>query len=410
MAKDRKPLPTIADVDATDKVALSSTVMPNPNKKPVKRSRRLIPAWVEDKPDPDPEREGQKLLINHPTSVVGTLDHITNPLLARKPSMDCQYMGAHNVGSTFSICGYPATHHVRDTARPRGSVLGLCTTHKAKVEHEAIKTGRNLEVGKLTPKNTEEIKKVQSIDAEKTNWKVAATLSDQGVPREDALDFNMANSPGGVAHNRKEEQPLLGTAPTMGDQEAADYNATRLREKKGKTSPIEGIDLFVEPRGGAGSETQVKMGKTTPKTKEKDAPIGQGTGIIDTVHNMYKAGDSNWESLAQQHGIHRSLITGLGSRRKPSKYFTDQVLYTEAPERLDKAISKVSDEQSDEVISAYTDNAQAKKQRQVEMLRRGIPNVKPGGLPMRRNSAFELGSGETKSLGSGETKSLEPPK
>jgi hypothetical protein len=397
MAKDRKPLPTVADVDATDKAALSSTVMPNPNKKPVKRSRRLIPARFEE------DKYDKKILISKPTSVVGTLDHITNPLLNRKSSMFCQYKGGHNVGGTSSSnCPYPATHHVRDTARPRGSVLGLCTTHKAKVEHEAIKAGRNLEVGKLTPKNTEEIKKVQSIDAEKTNWKVAATLSDQRVPREDALDFNMANTPGGVAHNRKEEQPLLGTAPTMSDQEAADYNATRLREKKGKTSPIEGIDLFVEPRGGAGSETQVKMGKTTPKVTEKDAPIGQGTGIIDTVHNMYKAGDSNWESLAQQHGIHRSLITGLGSRRKPSKSFTDKVLYTDAPERLDKAISKVSDEQSDEVISAYTDNAQAKKQRQVEMLRRGIPNVKPGGLPMRRNSAFELGGNETKGI--------EPPK
>ena len=399
MAKDKKPLPTVADVDPTDKASLSTTVVPNPNKKSVKRSRTLIPARFEE------DKDDKKLLISQPPSVFGTLDHITNPLLTRKPSMECQYAGGHNVGTLGGgNCRYPATHHVRDTLRPRGSVLGLCPTHKAKVEHEAIKAGRTLEVGKLTPKNTEEIKKVQAIDAEKTNWKVAATLHDRGVPVEDALAFNMGNSPGGLSHNRS-GQPTLGTAPTMGDQEAADYNATRIREKKGKTSPLEGIDLFVEPRGGAGSETQIKMGKTTPKATEKDLPLGQGTGIIDTIHNMYKAGDSNWESLAQQHGIHRSLVTGGPFKPvaiKKNKAFSDKLLYTDAPERLDKAITKVSEEQAVVVIDAYTDDAQAKKQRQVEMLRRGIPNVKPGGLPMRRNSAFELGSGETKSI--------EPPK
>lgn len=399
MAKDKKPLPTVSDVDATDKASLSSTFVPNPNKSPVKRSRRLIPAWFEE------DKDDKKLLISHPTSVVGTLDHITNPLLNRKSGMFCQYKGGHNVGGTSSSnCPYPATHHVRDKARPRGSVLGLCTSHKAKVEHEAIQTGNTLEVGKLTPKNTEEIKKVQAIDAEKTNWKVAATLHDRGVPVADALEHNMPNTPGRPAHDRS-GQPTLGTAPTMGDKEAADYNATRIREKKGKTSPLEGIDLFVEPRGGAGSETKIKMGKTTPKAIEKDLPIGQGTGIIDIVHNMYKAGDSNWESLAQQHGIHRSSITGEPFKPvaiKKNKAFSDKLLYTDAPERLDKAITKVSEEQADVVIDAYTDNAQAKKQRQVERLRRGLPNVKPGGLPMRRNSAFELGSGETKGI--------EPPK
>jgi hypothetical protein len=404
--KERKPLPTISDVDASDKQALSSTFVPNPNRKPVKRSRRLIPAWVEDKPDP--EDKDQKILINHPTSVVGTIDHITNPLSNRKSSMFCQYKGGHNVGGTSSSnCPYPATHHVRDTARPRGSVLGLCTSHKAKVEQEAIKAGRDLEVGKLTPKNTEEIKKVQAIDAEKTNWKVAATLSDRGVPTEDALAFNMPNTPGRPAHNRGEEQPLLGTAPTMDDQEAADYNATRMRAKKGNVSPLEGIDLFVEPRGGAGSETQIKMGKVSPNTVEKDLPLGQGTGIIDTVHNMYKAGDSGWKNLAQQHGISEETVTNPNGIYRPrlgahNKAFMDKILYTDAPERIDKAITNVSEEQAEEVVTAAHWNAAAKKQRQVEMLRRGIPNVKPGGLPMRRNSAFELGGNESKGI--------EPPK
>lgn len=400
--KDRKPLPDVSSVDATDAGALSSTYVPNPNQKPVQRSRRLIPPRTEVKTDP----ENNTIIVNHPTAVVGTIDHITNPLLNRKGSMFCQYKGGHNVGGTSSSnCPYPATHHVRDTSRPRGSVLGLCPSHKAKVEQEAMQAGRELEVGKLTPKNTEEIKKVQAIDAEKTNWKVAATLSEKGVPEEDALAFNMPNTPGRPAHNRGGQQPSVSTAPLMGEQEAADYNATRMRANKDRVSPMEGIDLFLEQRGGAGSETTVKPGNKAPKVVEKDPPLGQGTGIIDTVHNMYKAGDSNWESLAQQHGISRSSITGEPFTpvvSKHNKAFMDKLLYTAAPERIDKAISNVSQDQAEQVTVAAAQNALAQKQRSIEARRRGIPGVKPGGLPMRRNSAFELGGNETKGI--------EPPK
>jgi hypothetical protein len=80
----------------------------------------------------------------------------------------------------------------------------------------------------------------------------------------------------------------------------------------------------------------------------------------------------------------------------------DKLLYTAAPERIDKAITNVSEDQAEEVTTAYTQNAQAQKQRSIELRRRGIPGVKPGGLPMRRNSAFELGGNETKGI--------EPPK
>jgi hypothetical protein len=404
MAKDRKPLPTVADVDATDKASLGSTFVPNPNTQPVQRSRRLIPERTTSHVD----SENNTIIVNHPASVIGTIDHLTNPLLNRKAGMFCQYKGGHNVGGTSSSnCPYPATHHVRDTARPRGSVLGLCPSHKAKVEQEAIHAGRELEVGKLTPKNTEEIKKVQSIDAEKTNWKVAATLNEQGVPTEDALAFNMPNTPGRPAHNRGDQQPTVSTAPTMTDQDAADYNATRMRENKGKVSPMEGIDLFLEQRGGAGSETEVKPGKTAPKAAEKDLPLGQGTGIIDTVHNMYKAGDPNWEALAQKHGISNEAVTNPNGMYRPqlnqhNKAFMDRLLYTAAPERIDKAITNVSEDQAEEVTTAYAQNTQAQKQRSIEARRRGIPGVKPGGLPMRRNSAFELGGNETKGI--------EPPK
>lgn len=402
--KARKPLPDVSAVDATDAGALSNTYVPNPNQKPVQRSRRLIPPRTEVKTD----TENNTIIVNHPASVVGTIDHITNPLLNRKSGMFCQYKGGHNVGGTSSSnCPYPATHHVRDTARPRGSVLGLCPSHKAKVEQEAMQAGRELEVGKLTPSNTEEIKKVQSIDAEKTNWKVAATLNEQGVPEEDALAFNMPKTPGRPAHNRGGQQPSVSTAPLMSEQDAADYNATRLRQNQGRVSPMEGIDLFVEPRGGAGSETEVKPGKTAPKAPEKDLPLGEGTGIIDDIHRMYKAGDANWEGLAQKHGISRNTIINPDGRYTPepgthNKYFMDKLLYTAAPERMDKAISNVSQDQAEQVTVAAAQNALAQKQRSIEARRRGVPGVKPGGLPMRRNSNFQLGGNETKGI--------EPPK
>jgi hypothetical protein len=51
---------------------------------------------------------------------------------------------------------------------------------------------------------------------------------------------------------------------------------------------------------------------------------------------------------------------------------------------------------------AQAQNALANKQRLIEMRRRSIPGAKPGGLPMRRNSAFELGGNENKGI--------EPPK
>jgi hypothetical protein len=400
--KDRKPLPDVSAVDATDAGALSSTYVPNPNQKPVERSRRLIPPRTEVRTD----SENNTIIVNHPASVVGSIAHLTNPLLNRTSGMFCQYKGGHNVGGTSSSnCPYPATHHVRDTARPRGSVLGLCPSHKAKVEQEAIQAGRELEVGKLTPKNTEEIKKVQAIDAEKTNWKVAATLNEQGVPTEDALAFNMPKAPGRPAHNRGGQQPSVSTTPQMNDQEAAEYNAARTRENK--VSPMEGIDLFLEKRGGPGSETQVKPGNKTPKAVEKDLPLGQGTGIIDDIHRMYKAGDSNWESLAQKHGISRNTIINPDAPYTPdagthNKAFMDKLLYTAAPERITKAITNVSEDQAEQVQVAAAQNALANKQRSIEARRRGIPGVKPGGLPMRRNSAFELGGNETKGI--------EPPK
>ena len=388
MAKERKPLPTVADTDPTDKIALSSVFVPNPNKKAVKRTRSIIPAQNEITTDDS----GNTLIIPHGPKVTGTLNHIHNPLLHRTSVMFCQ-------GKGKNVCTYPATDAVRNTARPRGSAIGVCKNCLGKMTHEAIKAGHDLEVTKLTPRNTQDLKKLQSQEAEKSNWKVAATLYEQKVPEEDALAFNMAKTPGRPAAPRGGYVPgVTGAGPIMNDEEAAAYNAERLRNKKDK-KPTE-YTFVQKPR----------VGKYKPPVKEEDAPIGEGSGTMDEVYRMHKAGDSNWISKAKEYGIHPNLIT----RNEPIKpvkrneAFMDTLLYTKSPERIDTAIQNVSEDQAEQVIQARAQNKMAQKARAIEAKRTALPSTRPG-LPSRRTTPFQIGSGENKGIES-PRKGIEPPK
>jgi hypothetical protein len=380
MAKERKPLPTIADADPTDKTALSSVFVPNPNKKAVKRTRSIIPARNESTTDDS----GNTLIIPHGPQVTGTLNHIHNPLLHRTAGMFCQ-------GKGKNVCSYPATDAVRNTARPRGSAIGVCKNCLGKMTHEAIKAGHELEVTKLTPKNTQDLKKLQAQEAEKSNWKVAATLYEQKVPEEDALAFNMAKTPGRPAAPRGGSAGVTGAGPIMNDEEAAAYNAERLKNKKGK-KPTE-YTFVQKPR----------IGKYKPPVKEEDAPIGEGSGTMDEVYRMYKSGDSNWMSKAKEYGVHPNLITRNETVTpvKRNEEFMDKLLYTKAPERMEKAISNVSEDQAEQVIQANAQNKMAERARALQAKRTSLPGSRPG-LPSRRNTPFQLGSGENKGI--------EPPK
>ena len=396
--KDKKTLLGVSSVDAADRAALSDTYVPNPNQKPIKRTRRIIPGTTRTSETP----EGQVNIEQVGPKVGGTLAHIDNALLNRKPVMECQYEGGNNVGSLGGgNCRYPATHAIRDTSRPRGSVIGVCTAHKAKIEHEGMQSGRDLEVTKLTPTMTQNIKKVQSQEAEKTNLKAAGALYTQGLPEEDALALNLAKNPGRPSHGKRGDTAINPSSTNlMSEQEAGEYEVSRQEANKGRVSPISTIDI--DKRWRPASETGVKMGTTTPKVDDEDAPLGEGSGVIDEVLRRYRSGDQSWSDLAKEHSIHPDLLSGSlpgPYSRRVNTSESDKLLFTPEPERLDKAISNVSADQAEQVSISYNQNQQAARQRAIQQRRMTLPGNTPGkGLPMRRNTPFELGQGETKGI------------
>jgi hypothetical protein len=118
---------------------------------------------------------------------------------------------------------------------------------------------------------------------------------------------------------------------------------------------------------------------------------------------MYKSGDSNWMSKAKEYGVHPNLITRNETVTpvKRNEEFMDKLLYTKAPERMEKAISNVSEDQAEQVIQANAQNKMAERARALQAKRASLPGSRPG-LPSRRNTPFQLGSGENKGI--------EPPK
>jgi hypothetical protein len=391
--RERKTLLGVSSVDAADRAALSNTYVPNPNQKPIKRTRRIIPGATRISETP----EGQVNIEQIAPKVGGTVAHINNPLLNRTSGMNCQANG--NMG-----CDYPATHHIRDTSRPRSSVIGVCTQHKAKIEHEALKAGRELEVGRLTPTNVGEIKLVQAQEAEKTNLKAAGALYLQGLPEEDALALNMAKTPGRPTHRpaRNSGGTVVGFSSTklMEPEEAEEYESARKEANKGKVLPTSSIDI--DKRWRPASSPKVKKGNVTAQKVDEDAPLGEGSGVIDEVLRRYRSGDQSWSDLAKEHNIHPDLLSGsLPSpySRRSNTRDSDKLLFTPEPERLDKAFSNVGADQAEEVTIAYNQNQQAAKQRAIQQRRMRLPGNTPGkGLPMRRNTPFELGQGENKGI------------
>jgi len=397
--RERKPLPTVGDVDATDRAALGGTYIPN--KGTPERARRIIPPRIEIKSD----EEGIPTIIQHGEQVAGTIHHLTNPLLNRKEGMMCQAKGP-------SACDYPVTHFIRNTSRARESVMGMCTMHKAEAEHDAIRSGQDLEVLRATPKRIQDVKKMQSIEAEKTNLKVAGALYLQGVQKEDALAFNAKKKPGGQRHKRGVAPiaPSGEGAPLMTETEAAAYRDKRIEENKGKESPIENIDLFTESRGGPGSETEVKMGNKKPAKVDEDLPLGKGTGDIDHVLRLYRSGDPSWYSESQRLNIHPDLLQGKvpsAPKRTVNSQDVDKLLFSSSPERIDKAIANVAEDQAEDVIAAHTQNKHAERMRALQARRTSLPGSRPG-LPSRRGTP--LPSRRTLTFKEGGQEGIEPPK
>ena len=399
MAKEKKHLPGIDEVDATDATSLGGAYIPN--KGTPDRSRRVIPGRVEIKNN----LEGVGIITQHAPQIAGTLHHINNPLLNRTSTMPCQHNGGHNVGGAGAGCEMPATDIVRNTSRPRSSAIAVCKTHLGKVTQEAINNGEDLEISKAHLKNIQDLKKVQSQEAEKSSLKVAGgLLLDGSVPYDDALLFNMGKKPGGQKVHKFGGEPEQPTAtPMMNDEEAAAYHAERIKAKAGK-EPTE-YQLSSKP-------IEVKMGNKTPRQAEP--PLGEGTGDIDHVLRLYRANDSSWSSEATRLGIHESQLQPQNvSGPKVGLRDSDKLLFTGAPERMTKALTNVGEDQQEDVIDAYSQNDQADKQRRIQARRAGLPGTRPG-LPMRRGTELpnppKKLEGRRDSFEQGQNKEIEPPK
>ena len=376
----------------SENVSLNGTDIPRKPRQ--ERARRVIPERITTDMDPD----GYEVHTVHPPQIVGTIDHLVNPNHNRTNSMECQYNGGHLVGGiSGSNCPMPATSIVRHTSRPRGSALALCTQHRAKVEHESVLAGEDPDAFDITRPMTGEhvqsLKKTQALEAERTNLKAAGALLMTGdIPEEDALALNMGKKPGRPAKPMS-GQPKVSGDWSMTNKEANAYNAAREKAKNGKESPLEGIDLWLHPRG----EDPLKMGnKKNIEKVDENAPLGEGTGIIDHVLRLYRDNDPSWSQEAAENGIHEDQLSpqNVSKPSRASLRSSDRLLFSDVPERRRKAIDEISEGHAEQRIQSAAQKTHADKLRLNEANRRALPGqtrALPRGkkpLPMRRGTAL----------------------
>ena len=349
-AKERKQLPTMADVDPAEKDQVGSVFVPNPNvKKNDGPRRRVIPARTEYR---------GKDIIQHPLQFAGSLTPAKNPLLNRKNLPPCE--GAKG-------CPKPTTSYITLPNRPRESTQPACAEHTAGVKKWHADRGvSGLEIVDAKPSATYSYGVMKAKMNEEGLLYGAAALHDGGLPLHEVLDFGVSGNPGHPKHNREPQGISMGSAPQMSDDEVAAYNKKRNKDRKEKPTVY-----------NLTKTTEVKMGNYTPKSQ--NAPLGKGTGDIDKVFNMKKAGDPKWESEAERLNIHPTLLdptprysgkaTGV---RKEGVIPVASHRIVESKPRLTKAVDKLKEEHADQRVEDFMDNQQAKKQRQIESRKQGL--------------------------------------
>ena len=342
----------MADVDPADKEQLGSVFVPNPNvKKATGPRRRFIPART---------KYSGKDIIYLPAQLAGSLDHIKNPLLARRAMPHCE--GAEG-------CPYPVTSYIRLPGTPREATQPACAEHTKGIQKWHASRGIDgLTVISATPKATKAYGVMKAkMHEEKLLYGASALLSG-GLPMEEALNFGISGPAGRPKHNREKPQNVsLGGAPTMNDEEVKDYEAGRRKTRRESGTTV--YDLV--------KTTEVKKGKHT--VNNQNLPLGEGTGDIDKVVRMRKAGDPGWEAEAKRLNIHASLLepfvpysgkaTGV---RKEGVIPVAQHRLVPSKERLTKAIEEVGAEHAESRAELEAQNIQAAKQRKIESRKRGL--------------------------------------
>jgi len=349
-AKERKQLPTMADVDPAEKDQVGSVFVPNPNvKKNQGPRRRLIPARTEYR---------GKDIIQHPPQFAGSLTPAKNPLLKRSNLPPCE--GAET-------CPYPTTSYITLPGRPRESRQPACAKHTAGVKKWHADRGvSGLEIVDAKSSATHSYGVMKAKMNEEKLLGAAGALHSAGLPLEEVLNFGISGAPGHPTHNREPQGISMGSAPQMSDDEVAAYNKKRNKDRR------ENPTVY-----NLTKTTEVKVGNYTPKSQ--NAPLGKGTGDIDKVFNMKKAGDPKWESEAKRLNIHPTLLDpaprysgkATGVRKEGLLPWAPHRLVESKP-RLTKAVDKLKEEHADQRVEDFMDNQQAKKQRQIESRKQSL--------------------------------------
>ena len=351
-AKERKQLPTMADVDPAEKDQVGSVFVPNPNvKKNQGPRRRYIPARTEYR---------GKDIIQHPPQFAGSLTPAKNPLLNRKNMPRCE--GAEG-------CSGPVTSYITLPGRPRESTEPACAEHTAGIKKWHADRGVDgLTVIDAKPSATYSYGVMKAkLHEERLLGTAGALHIGGGLPLHEVLDFGISGAPGRPEHNREPQGISTGSAPQMSDDEVAAYNKKRNRDRKQNPTVY-----------NLTKTTEVKMGNYKP-SKSSTAPLGKGAGDIDKVYNMKKAGDPNWEAEAKRLNIHPTLLDpaprysgkATGVRKEGLLPWAPHRLVESKP-RLTKAVDKLKEEHADQRVEDFMDNQQAKKQRQIESRKQGL--------------------------------------
>jgi hypothetical protein len=350
-------------VDPEDSTEISSTSLVQ-RKPKLTRTRRVIPESFSERQEPcyncdecdsgNPESctKPIKVLTHKPEQVANSLTHLHDDIArSHKSTINCEFSAPGSAGHTGK-----ATHFVRLPGQPREGTWAVCTGHAKEVSAAASRKGEHdqLDIKPINIRHVRSWKILQAQNREEVRTYLEAALRSQGMRGEDELFApkgpggrkpHVAPPSGGTFVN-----PSGSGAPLMSEEEAADYNSAREKDKiaTGKKPPE--YNLSKQPRG-------VYIGNKASKSRVDDPSEGK---------KKHRGGFTKPEDIEGDSSV---AITISGWKPRPS--------------RLDRALETVGEEHAERAIIAFNQSRQARKQQAIQQ---------------RKNQEFGLGSGTRREL------------
>lgn len=306
----------LENLDATDRAALGSAEIPNPNKR------------------------SEPQTVKHQGNLVAEVStaHITNPMLNRKSTIKCEATsspdgpGDHEKG---------ATHFYIPQGAGEESAIPTCTAHLRERQAHDSTHGITPSIRAIRPRDVGPYKALQAFHKLQIRTHLEAGLHHAGMRGEDAL-FGRKKEELGAGRPRKGSQPsasrsvvegVIGNAASNGghlsapnpgapDPEANKVNNPEMYDEKGRIYKFDKKTKDVAP------------GNVKPKIKEVD--------------------DSHTFSPTTRKTKGSVVLTSLATRD------------TSRSKRLSTAVSNIAASHGTAEAELAADNAQARKQRSIE--------------------------------------------